>query len=434
VALPARAATVLPWLLPPLHRAARGGDVDALRSLLASGADVDGRDAVGSTALMHAAERQRVSAVAALLAASADAVAVNAWAWDAALYASTGPQADALLALLAQSGVAAESAATVPREMLGGAHGRLLRAPRAATSASVFGLRGLASSAAQSAADMSARPQAVEPGGVAIAGASCERLGLYAGQRYAVRALFWRPAAPFSPDERRIAAASLADAPPPGDAWELCAELASPRWMPWGSTEVSVTASRLRSVDAELRGALAVAFAGAAALLLVLPASTTVTFAYVPSDSMAPTLLAGDAVVAALRPKQIAIGDVLLFDPPPALAAIIAAAHAPPLRPGDLFIKRVVGVGGDTLSATKGVLTRNGEPGLPAPGCAGLPRCRPASYDWAPLTLAPGQLAVMGDNRAASTDSHAWGALQSERVVAKVFYRWWPLSRAGPVR
>jgi signal peptidase I len=443
----AQASTVLPWLLPPLHRAARRGDAAAVRRLLSSGADVDSRDGVGSTALMHAAEKQRCAALTELLSAGADCAGVNAWGWDAALYATTGPRADALLAqLIDAGGVSARADALVPPALLGGAHGRLLRAPRAPDappSAEVFGVRGALNSVRTSAADMAERLPEVTPGGVAIAGASCERLGLYAGQRYGVRALFWRPAgAPYAADEPRVPARSLSDPAPPvtpagaAAAWELVAELTSPRWMPWGSTEVSVgaRAASLRAVSDELRGAAAVALAGAAALLVALPALTAVTFAYVPSDSMAPSLLAGDAVLAELRPRGVAVGDVLLFAPPPRLAQVIAAAGAPPLRPGDLFIKRVVGLPGDTLSATAGVLQRNGAQGLPPPPgpCS---RCKPARYDWQPpLTLREGELAMLGDNRGGSTDSHVWGALEEARVVGRVIWRWWPPERFGAVR
>jgi len=299
----------------------------------------------------------------------------------------------------------------------------------------MFGIRGLLDSGAQSIKDMTDCPSDVRAGGVAIAGASCERLGLYAGQRYSIASLFWRPAnAPFTPDEPRVAAQTLSDAPPSGD-WELCAELLSQRWMPWGSTEVSVgaDAARLRSVRAELFGSIAVALGVAAVWLVALPALTVVSFAYVPSDSMAPTLERGDAVVVSLHPPAVAVGDIVLFEPPPQLIKVIAAAGAPPLRSGDRFLKRVVGVAGDTLSAQHGVVSRNGalELHAPAGGCA---RCKPASYDWKPLTLEPGQLAVLGDNRGGSTDSHVWGALDTERIVGRVIWRWWPLERFGDVR
>ena len=420
------------WLLPPLHRAARFGDVGTLHSLLqASNAAVDARDAIGSTALMHAAEKQRVAAVRVLLEYGASAALQNDWLWSSTLYATLGRKADELVPLLRAAGAPERPDVTLPRTLLG-AHGRLLQGGGARTpSEQVFGWRGLLDSALQSAADMAERPGDIRPGGVAIAGATCARLGLYAGQRYEVRALFWRPAdAPFEADECRIPAANL-EALPPAEGYELCAELAAPRWMPWGSTEVGVEAARLRSVAAELGGALAFSVSFAAAVLVALPALTVVTFAYVPSDSMAPTLARGDAVVALLRPAQILPGDIVLFQPPAALKALVATVpNAPPLRDGDLFIKRAVGVEGDQLAVANGVLTRNGVPEAQPPSVCDV--CRPARYEWT-LTVGPDQLAVLGDNRGGSTDSHAWGALDRRSVVGRVVWRWWPLQRFGAV-
>ena len=432
VSCQARLAPTTPaWLLPPLHRAARFGDTGTLRSLLqASNAAVDARDAIGSTALMHAAEKQRVAAVRVLLEYGANAALQNDWLWSSTLYATLGRKTDELVPLLRSAGAPKLVDVTLPRTLLG-AHGRLLLETPQAPSEQVFGWRGLLDSALQSAADIAERPGDIRPGGVAIAGATCARLGLYAGQRYEVRALFWRPfAAPFAADERRIPAASL-EASPPAEGYELCAELAAPRWMPWGTTEVGVEAARLRSVAAELGGALAFSVSFAAAVLVALPALTVVTFAYVPSDSMAPTLLRGDAVVALLRPAQILPGDIILFQPPPALKALVASVpNAPPLRNGDLFIKRAVGVEGDQMAVANGALTRNGVPEAQPPRVCDV--CRPARYDWT-LTVGPEQRAVLGDNRGGSTDSHAWGALDRSSVVGRVVWRWWPLQRFGAV-
>ena len=55
-----------------LHRAAQAGDVDGLKSALAAGLDMDGRDRQGWTALMHAALRGHTEIIKLLLEAGAD--------------------------------------------------------------------------------------------------------------------------------------------------------------------------------------------------------------------------------------------------------------------------------------------------------------------------------------------------------------------------
>jgi signal peptidase I len=45
--------------------------------------------------------------------------------------------------------------------------------------------------------------------------------------------------------------------------------------------------------------------------------------------------------------------------------------------------------------------------------------------------LGPGEYFVLGDNRGASLDSRAWGVVGRGDIVAKVFLRYWPLSRFG---
>ena len=50
------------------------------------------------------------------------------------------------------------------------------------------------------------------------------------------------------------------------------------------------------------------------------------------------------------------------------------------------------------------------------------------------ITLKPGELYVMGDNRNNSNDSRFWGTLPRNRVIGKAFLRFWPLNRIGLVK
>jgi signal peptidase I len=59
--------------------------------------------------------------------------------------------------------------------------------------------------------------------------------------------------------------------------------------------------------------AVVVAVGASVFWLLVLPAIVSFRFAYVPSESMAPTLHAGDLVLAEQHPGPLQEGDILMF-------------------------------------------------------------------------------------------------------------------------
>eukprot|EP00966_Prymnesium_polylepis_P009835 226501-Prymnesium_polylepis.1 len=66
----------------------------------------------------------------------------------------------------------------------------------------------------------------------------------------------------------------------------------------------------------------------------------------------------------------------------------------------------------------------------------GMPMYEPyvrerARYSFGPLTVPPGALFVLGDNRNESSDSHVWGPLPVSNVVGKAFYIVWPIERQG---
>jgi signal peptidase I len=91
-----------------------------------------------------------------------------------------------------------------------------------------------------------------------------------------------------------------------------------------------------------------------------------------------------------------------------------------PLDPSRDFIKRVIGLPGDTVEVRNGTVFVNGqqlaEPFGPNPG----------SYTAEPVTVPPGQLFVLGDNRNNSSDSHVWGELPLELVIGKALVSYWP--------
>lgn len=158
------------------------------------------------------------------------------------------------------------------------------------------------------------------------------------------------------------------------------------------------------------------AVGGLIAALLYLH-TRVVRVAYIPTGSMTPTLRPGDRVLvslAAYRKHSPQRGDVVAFWDP--------ESH-------EHQVKRVVAVGGDTISIHWGAVFLNGEvldePYLAQPMLLETPLIR---------DIGPGQLFVMGDNRNASEDSRDSGPIGEEAVLGRVFFRILPLRSAGSVR
>ncbi len=95
-----------------------------------------------------------------------------------------------------------------------------------------------------------------------------------------------------------------------------------------------------------------------------------------------------------------------------------------PLDPSRRFIKRVIGLPGDTVEARDGAVYVNGA-ALDEPYLAAAPRY---SGYW---QVAPDSLFVLGDNRNNSDDSQNWGPLPVSEVIGKAVLVYWPLPDVG---
>lgn len=96
----------------------------------------------------------------------------------------------------------------------------------------------------------------------------------------------------------------------------------------------------------------------------------------------------------------------------------------------EYFVKRIVGLAGDTIEVRDGVLIVNGT--AQADDYVEYP----AQRDYGPTTVPEGHIFVMGDNRAVSHDSRAndVGPLEESAIVGRVRAVIWPLSDFGSVQ
>ncbi len=95
-----------------------------------------------------------------------------------------------------------------------------------------------------------------------------------------------------------------------------------------------------------------------------------------------------------------------------------------PFNTSVVFIKRIIGVPGDTLVVTPNSVSINGiklnEPYVSSE----------TSYQVGTWVLGANQYFVMGDNRGPSCDSRMWGVLDKKFIIGKVVIMYWPLNHA----
>ncbi|MCB0062689.1 MAG: signal peptidase I [Caldilineaceae bacterium] len=94
------------------------------------------------------------------------------------------------------------------------------------------------------------------------------------------------------------------------------------------------------------------------------------------------------------------------------------------------YIKRVIGLPGDTIEIHEQTVLINGEV-FEEP--YQINAFRPGE-NFGPETIPPDQLFVMGDNRGNSSDSRRIGTIPEELVVGQAWLRVWPMNRWGLIK
>ncbi|MCL0028588.1 signal peptidase I [Dehalococcoidia bacterium] len=92
-----------------------------------------------------------------------------------------------------------------------------------------------------------------------------------------------------------------------------------------------------------------------------------------------------------------------------------------PNDPSRDFVKRVIGLPGDTVEIRRGQVYINGIP-LDEPYVN-----HPDNGTKAEVRVDPGSYYVMGDNRSMSRDSRDWGPVPVENVIGRAWISYWPL-------
>ncbi len=148
------------------------------------------------------------------------------------------------------------------------------------------------------------------------------------------------------------------------------------------------------------------------AVLLALFIRTFVVQAFkIPSESMLHTLLVGD---------HLLVNKMAYYFGEPERGDIIVFQY--PKDDSRDFVKRVVGLPGETLEVKGNNVFINGKP-LNEPYA--IYQGASSGYHFGPVKIAEGNLFMMGDNRDNSQDSRVWGTLDMKKIHGKAFIIHW---------
>ncbi len=101
-----------------------------------------------------------------------------------------------------------------------------------------------------------------------------------------------------------------------------------------------------------------------------------------------------------------------------------------PNNPSIFYIKRIVGLPGETISINRGVVTVTTVLGEKISLAESYIVNEDATYT-KNVSLNPGEYFVMGDNRPSSSDSRIWGPLPEKDIIGRVDLRLLPIKRGG---
>ena len=172
------------------------------------------------------------------------------------------------------------------------------------------------------------------------------------------------------------------------------------------------------------------------AVILALFIRTFVVQAFkIPTGSMETNLLVGDHLLVnkvVYSPSLGGFEDAVLPKKPIRRGHVVVFKY--PQNPPQDFIKRVIGLPGETVEIRNKVVHIDGKP-LDEPYVRFLsPPLRPEDpefgrgdpiYNWGPKVVPAGKLFVMGDNRDNSKDSRYWGFLPEDQVKGRALMVYW---------
>ena len=175
------------------------------------------------------------------------------------------------------------------------------------------------------------------------------------------------------------------------------------------------------------------------AILLALLIRAFVVQAFkIPSGSMKPTLLVGDHILVnkfiygiKLRVPFSSLNYTLIPISSPKRNDVVVFIY--PVDPKKDFIKRVIGLPGDTVQIKNKKIYINNQPMVDPHGVHSdqmiIPEAEQPRDNTGPIIVPPHKYFVMGDNRDESYDSRYWGFVDQKEIIGEAFIIYWSWDR-----
>ncbi len=175
-----------------------------------------------------------------------------------------------------------------------------------------------------------------------------------------------------------------------------------------------------------------------AVLLALLIRAFVIQAFKIPSGSMKPTLLVGDHILVnkfiygiKLRVPFTALNYTLIPISSPKRNDVVVFIF--PKETNKDFIKRVIGLPGDTVQIKNKQVYINNQPMEDLHGTHSdqriIPEMEQPRDNTGPLVVPPGMIFVMGDNRDESYDSRFWGFVDQKLILGQAFIIYWSWDR-----
>jgi signal peptidase I len=142
-----------------------------------------------------------------------------------------------------------------------------------------------------------------------------------------------------------------------------------------------------------------------------------------------PFQVSGESMYPTFKNKEYILTNIISIKTGNPVRGDVIVFKAPTDKDKD-FIKRVIGLPGDTVMLQDGFVYLNGKKLDESEYLHSDVRTYGGGFlkEKEPFTVPAGNYIVMGDNRPFSSDSREWGLLTKGAIIGKSFFVYWPVT------